>query len=259
MIRIKNLDFSYASKNKRLVLENINLEINDGEFFGIIGPNGAGKTTLFKLLLGFLSPSKGEVEILGDSIKKLKRKEIAKRISAVMQDFYPAYDFTVQELVFLGRTPYLGLFADETDQDCKMVKRAIKETELEGFEEKLFNELSGGEKQRVLIAKCFAQNTPIILLDEFVAHLDIGHVQQLINRVYQKNREGGVTVLGIFHDINIASLYCDRIAVLNHSKLEKVGTPSEVINDELLESVYNADSYIIKHNDVNKPQVILRR
>jgi len=258
MIKINNLTFSYDTKSKA-VLKDISLEIKKGEFFGIIGPNGAGKTTLFKLLLGFLFPSKGTIELLDMPLKKLKRKAIAKKISAVMQEFYPAYDFTVEEIVHLGRTPYLNLFSDESKEDCKMVRKAIKETELEGFEEKLFNQLSGGEKQRVLIAKCFAQNTPIILLDEFVAHLDIGHVQQLIKRVYKKNKEDGITVVGIFHDINIASLYCNRIAVLNESHLETVGTPSEVINNNLLESVYHADSYIIQHKDDLKPQVVLRK
>lgn len=258
MITIKNLTFSYETTGKP-VLNDISLSINRGEFFGIIGPNGAGKTTLFKLLLGFLSPSSGIIEILGESLYKMKRKEIARKISAVMQEFYPAYDFSVEEIVRLGRTPYLNMFSDESKEDSIQIKQAIKETELEGFEDKLFNHLSGGEKQRVLIAKCFAQNTPIILLDEFVAHLDIGHVQQLIKRVYKKNMEDGITVIGIFHDINIASLYCNRIAVLNDSQLETVGAPSEVINDRLLETVYHADSYIIKHKDDNKPQIVLRK
>lgn len=258
MIKINNLTFSYDVKAKP-VLKDLSLEIKQGEFFGIIGPNGAGKTTLFKLLLGFLSPSKGFIELLGKPLNKMKRKEIAQKISAVMQEFYPAYDFTVEEIVHLGRTPYLNMFSDESKEDCLMVKKAIKETELKGFEEKFFNHLSGGEKQRVLIAKCFAQNTPIILLDEFVAHLDIGHVQQLIKRVYKKNRDDGITVVGIFHDINIASLYCDRIAVLNNGCLETVGPPSEVINNKLLEIVYHADSYIIEHQDDHKPQVVLRK
>src|SRR6056297_377622 len=258
MITIENLHFSYETKGKP-VLNNISLCINPGEFFGIIGPNGAGKTTLFKLLMGFLSPSSGTIKILGEALDKMKRKEIAKKISAVMQEFYPAYDFTVEEIVHLGRTPYLNMFSDASKEDCKMVKEALEETELKGFEDKLFNHLSGGEKQRVLIAKCFAQNTPIILLDEFVAHLDIGHVQQLIKRVYKKNKEQAITVVGIFHDINIASLYCDRIAVLNNSLLETLGPPSEVINNKLLESVYHADSYIIQHKDDHKPQILLRK
>ena len=258
MIQIKDLSFAYDIRTKP-VLSNISLKINQGEFFGIIGPNGAGKTTLFKLLLGFLTPTTGTIEILGTALKKMKRKDIAKKISAVMQEFYPAYDFTVEEIVHLGRTPYLNLFSDESKEDCLMVKRAIIEAELEGFEDILFNRLSGGEKQRVLIAKCFAQNTPIILLDEFVAHLDIGHVQQLIQRVYKKNKEDGITVVGIFHDINIASLYCDRIAVLNDSYLEIVGNPNEVINNRLLEDVYHADSYIVYHEDNHKPQVLLRK
>src|SRR6056297_1747372 len=161
MITINQLTFSYNAKTKP-VLNDFSLDIKQGEFFGIIGPNGAGKTTLFKLLLGFLSPSKGTIEILGTPLKKMKRKEIAKKISAVMQEFYPAYDFTVEEIVHLGRTPYLNMFSDASKEDCKMVKEALEETELKGFEDKLFNHLSGGEKQRVLIAKCFAQNTPII-------------------------------------------------------------------------------------------------
>jgi iron complex transport system ATP-binding protein len=258
MIKIENLDFTYHG-NKKNTLSNINIQVDDGEFFGIIGPNGAGKTTLFKLILGFLKPQNGRILVNDEDIKKLKRKEISRMMSAVMQDFSPTYDFTVEEIVHLGRTPYLGLFSNESNDDYQMVRKSILETELEGYEEKLFNRLSGGERQRVLIAKCFAQDTPVILLDEFVAHLDLGHVQQLINRVYIKNKRDKVTVIGIFHDINTAALYCDRLAVLVDGKIHKIGTPNEIVDLDLLNDVYKANSYIVNHKDDNKPQVILRK
>jgi iron complex transport system ATP-binding protein len=130
---------------------------------------------------------------------------------------------------------------------------------LQGFENKQFLHLSGGERQRVLIAKCFAQKTPVILLDEFVAHLDIGHVQQLIKRVFKKNKEEKITVIAIFHDINTASLYCDRIAVLAAGMINRVGTPEEIINQKLLNDVYHADSYVISHKKDGKPQIILNK
>lgn len=259
MIRIDNLTFSYNDKESRPVLEGINLQINSGEFFGIIGPNGSGKTTLFKLILGFLKPDSGTIKIDGDDLKNIRRKQIARKISAVMQDFLPAYDFTVQEIVHMGRTPYLGLLSGEEEKDYRVVREVIEETELGGFEEKTFSRLSGGEKQRVLIAKCFAQKTPILLLDEFVSHLDPGHIQQLVQRVYQKNKREKVTVLGIFHDINTASLYCDRLAVLNEGKIVKTGPPDLVIDEEILTRVYNAKGFVIKHPKTGKPQVLLQK
>ncbi len=258
MIEIKNLDFKYHG-NKKKTLENINIDIKSGEFFGIIGPNGAGKTTLFKLIMGFLKLQNGSIIIDGDNLKNLKRKEISRKMSAVMQDFSPAYSFTVEEIVHLGRTPYLSLFSNERDTDYQIVRQALNETELQGFENKQFLHLSGGERQRVLIAKCFAQKTPVILLDEFVAHLDIGHVQQLIKRVFKKNKEEKTTVIAIFHDINTASLYCDRIAVLAAGMINRVGTPEEIINQKLLNDVYHADSYVISHKKDGKPQIILNK
>jgi len=259
MIRIENLTFSYNDKEQRPVLEAINLQINSGEFFGIIGPNGSGKTTLFKLILGFLKPDSGTIKIEGDNLRDIRRKEIARKVSAVMQDFLPAYDFTVQEIVHMGRTPYLGLFSGEEEKDYRIVREVIEETELSGFEEKTFSRLSGGEKQRVLIAKCFAQKTPILLLDEFVSHLDLGHIQQLVQRVSQKNKKENVTVLGIFHDINTASLYCDRLAVLNEGKIVKTGPPAQVIDEEMLTRVYNAKGFVIQHPKTGKPQVLLQK
>jgi len=258
MIQIQNLHFKYTGSRQK-TLTDINFFVERGEFFGIIGPNGAGKTTLFRLILGFLKPLEGKVIIDHEDIRNLKRKEISRKLSAVMQDFSPTYDFTVEEIVHMGRTPYLGLFSNESERDYNIVREAISETELEGFESKQFNHLSGGERQRVLIAKCFAQNTPIILLDEFVAHLDIGHVQQLIQRVFIKNKKEKITVVAIFHDINTAALYCDRIAVLSKGQIYQIGTPEEIINQQLMRDVYKADSYVVPHRVDSKPQVILNK
>lgn len=238
-------------------MEDLSLSVRSGEFLGIIGPNGSGKSTLLKLICGLLRCSKGDILLDRISITRLTRKKAAQMISAVLQDFLPIYDFSVAEIVHMGRIPYHSPFSEEKSEDYQIVRKALEETQLKGFEKRKYHTLSGGEKQRTIIAKCFAQRTPIILLDEFIAHLDLGHIQQVLRTVSLKNRNEGVTIVGVFHDINTASLFCDRIAVLNQGRLESIGTPSEVIHKQLLQEVFSAQCEVIDHPVLHKPQVVL--
>lgn len=238
-------------------MDDLSLTVRSGEFLGIIGPNGSGKSTLLKLICGLLRHFRGGILIDGVALSQLPRKKAAQMISAVLQDFLPIYDFSVAEIVHMGRIPYHSPFSEEKSEDFLIVRKAMEETQLHGFEKRRYHTLSGGEKQRTIIAKCFAQQTPIILLDEFIAHLDLGHIQQVLKTVSMKNRSEGTTIVGVFHDINTASLFCDRIAVINHGRLESIGTPSEVIHKDLLQNVFSAECEVIDHPVLHKPQVVL--
>lgn len=255
MIELNQLSFSYERESP--LIRNLSLVISSAEFFGIIGPNGSGKSTLLKLICGLLRPDKGEIRINGASTTHTSRKKLAQKVSAVLQDFSPVYDFSVQDIVHMGRIPYHSPFSEQRVEDYQIVRKAIEQTQLNGFEKRQYYTLSGGEKQRTIIAKCFAQQTPVILLDEFIAHLDLGHIQQVLQTVSYKNQKERITIVGVFHDINIAALYCDRICVLNHGDLECIGTPEEVIRKELLQSVFSAQCEVIDHPVLHKPQVVL--
>jgi len=186
------LNFRYGRKN---IFNNFNIKIHQSEFFGIIGPNGSGKSTLLRIILGLLKAKSGLIYVADHDVKRISRKHLAQKLSAVMQEFSPTYDFSVEEIIYMGRTPYYGLFSGKSLKDKEIVDSAIAETDLQGFEKRKYHTLSGGEKQRVLIAKCFAQTTPVVLLDEFVAHLDPGHVQNLMQRMHNKNKKDGITCL----------------------------------------------------------------
>jgi iron complex transport system ATP-binding protein len=256
MISIKNIRFGY---DRQVLFSDFSLDIHESEFFSIIGPNGSGKSTLLKIILGLLKPSHGSIVIDGKPIAHLGRKTMAMTASGVLQDFNPAYSFTVEEIVGMGRTPYSRLFSDFSIEDKRHIEKALRETGLYDMKEKPFEQLSSGEKQRVLVAKCFAQNTPVLLLDECVAHLDPGHVQQILEVVKAKNRKEKTTIVAVFHDINLASLYSDRIGVLNEGCLLACGTPEETIHQNLLRNVYQADASLLTHPNHPLPQVLLNR
>lgn len=253
MIELNKISFGYTRKK---IIHELSLRVQKGEFFGILGPNGSGKSTILKLISDILKPEKGKVLIEGKDIRKEKRKWVSRQVSAVMQEFYPAYDFSVREIIAMGRTPYLKPLGGETPEDKRIIDKAITDSGLIGFEEKKFHALSGGEKQRVLIAKCFAQNTSILLLDEFVTHLDPGNIQQLMRRVKEKNEKEGITIIAVFHDINLASNYCSRIAVLDEGKIVRIGNPEEILNEKSVHDIYKASCSVIPNPFTGKPQVL---
>jgi len=256
MISIEKLTFQY---DQNQLFQDFSLTIHESEFLSIIGPNGSGKSTLLKLILGILKPSKGSIAIFEKETAKMKRKAISRMVSGVLQDFNPAYSFSVEEIVAIGRTPYAKAFSDFSKEDYRYIEEALTETGLLDLRKKPFEHLSSGEKQRVLLAKCFAQNTPLLLLDECVAHLDPGHVQHIMEVVKEKNRKDKVTIVAVFHDVNLASLYSDRIVVVNHGRVSYLGTPKETIHKPLMEKVYQANGTVLTHPCLDVPQVLLNR
>ncbi len=253
MITVKNL---YAGYSKTTVLKDINTEFKDASFTGIIGKNGAGKSTLLKAVCGLLKPFSGIIECAGKDIYSLNRKESAKVISFMPQNVDTSLPFTVKEFVMLGRFPYLNMFKTAAAEDYEAVAEAMEFTGVKEFENRNINELSGGEKQRVLIAQTLAQETDIIVLDEPVSHLDIGSQNEILELLHILNKEHGKTVIVTLHDLNAAGEFCERLIMMNKGGIHGAGTPDEVLNYQDIETVYKT-TVIVKTNPLsNKPYVI---
>ncbi len=230
LLEAKAVGFDYGSKP---ILRDLNLRCHAGESIGLIGPNGAGKTTLLRLFMSLIAPVEGEVELCGENLRRLPRKEIARRISLVPQDVALAFALTVHEVVSMGRNPHLGRFQPEREKDLETVQRALRETELEALAERSVDTLSGGERQRVLIARAIAQETPVLLLDEPTANLDLCHqleILQLLRRLTSQ----GVCAIAAIHDLSLASRFFDRLVMVSNQGIVADGPPESVLTKENL-------------------------
>ncbi len=241
------VDLSYSNNGKK-ILEDICLNIAKGEFIGVIGPNGSGKSTLLKNLYLSLKPDSGVVMLDGADLFKMKVKKVATILGVLGQENEISFDFTVEEIVAMGRSPHKRLFEIETQLDHDIVAQALTKTNMVEKGEQNFSTLSGGEKQRVLIARLLAQQTDFLLLDEPTNHLDINFQLQVFDLV----KGLGVTVLSAIHDLNIAALYCDRIYVLKEGRIYKTGNPEEILTSKLIFDVYGIKADVIVHPITNK-------
>ncbi|MBW2599658.1 MAG: ABC transporter ATP-binding protein, partial [Deltaproteobacteria bacterium] len=235
IVKAENIQFRYDGD---WILKNLSFETCEGEFLGIIGPNGSGKTTLLKIIDGILMSKKGSVLINEINIGKIKRYDIAKIIAVVPQDSPVIFPFTVQEIVLMGRAPHLGRLRFEGQTDFEIVREAMEMVDILPFAARSINELSGGERQRVLIARALTQQPQIILLDESTAFLDIKHQIAFFDLIKSLSKEESLTVIAVTHDINLASLFCDRIMLLNEGVIHCIGTPEEVITESNIKEVY---------------------
>lgn len=249
ILKVINLNFSYGNFG----IKNLNLNIKEGQFVGIIGPNGAGKSTTLNLIAGLLKPYSGKILLYDKDIRKLSRKYIASKISFVRQEFNPTFEFKVKDIIEMGalhkKTSFFNTFEDSTK-----IKECLSMVELLGYEDRYFSTLSGGEQRRVLIARSIYQETPVIIVDELTAHLDISHAIQIVE-ILKKLTLKGKTVLSAFHNINVASKYCDYIYALKDGKVIFEGAPIEVINKENIKKLYEKEFYIINHPVHNYPVV----
>jgi iron complex transport system ATP-binding protein len=234
-ITVNKLSHSFG---KDLVLNNISFRIPRGDFFIIIGPNGSGKTTLMKIISGIIKPQQGELKILDKPINHYHRKTLAQHLAFVPQMTSTDFPFTVNEIVLMGRSPYLGMLGLEGKQDQKIAEQAIAFTGLEKLAHRTPDQLSGGEQQRVFIARAICQEPDIILLDEPTAALDLAYQARIMDLMDQLKREKGITVVMVSHDVNLAAMYADHLLLLHKGQVMCQGTPEEVITYQNLEKAY---------------------
>jgi len=254
IVQAREIGFRYTGE---WVLKDISFEIEKGEFWGIIGPNASGKTTLLKIIDRILVPQEGSVWINGINIREMKRDALARLVAVVPQEAPLIFPFCVEEIVLMGRAPHLGKLRFEGKKDHEITRRSMEMTDTLSFAHRNIGELSGGERQRVLIARALAQEPHIILLDEPTAFLDIKHQVNFFNLVKTLNREEGLTVISVTHDINLASLYCDRIILLDRGSIHCMGTPSEVIRESNIREVYGTDVIVDRNPQAGLPRVTL--
>jgi len=235
---IRNITFSYEAVK---VLEGVTFEVKEREVFGIIGPNGSGKTTLLKCIDMVLKPKIGAILVDGEDVSYFDRREIAKKIGLVPQRESAVYPFTTLDVVLMGRTPHMERFAGESPKDLEAVGNALKITEIEHLAERSVDELSGGEMQRVVIARALAQEPEVLLLDEPTLHLDVNHQLELLDLIKKLTNERRLVTVLVSHDLNLASRYCDKLVLLNSGKIYSVGTTSEVLTPKNIEHVFNVN------------------
>lgn len=235
VLEANRIVYSYTRKP---VVNDVSLEVKKGEFMSILGPNGSGKSTLLKTLSHIYIPDSGEIVLMGKPLDTYKRKEIAQRIAMVPQDTSLDFEFTVEEVVLMGRHPFLGRFGKEDVLDMDLAYEAMERTNTLHIKDSLITEISGGERQRVFIAKALAQNTSIMLLDEPTSHLDINHQIEILELLKRLNSEKELAIVLVIHDINLAARYSDRILLMKDGEIVDQGSPETVITPESIENTY---------------------
>lgn len=239
----ENISSSYG---KCRALEDLSIDVDDGSIFVICGPNGAGKTTLLKIIAGLKKTDTGEVYIHGQSLSKYRRKELAWKSAYVAQSGYTELPFRVEEFVLFGRSAKGGILGFESGNDIKVARQSMSLTDVSHLADKYIDCLSGGEKQRVLIARAICQETELIFLDEPTSALDLGHQIRIMELMNSLRKEKGVTVVMVSHDINLTSRYADKILLMKNGKAISCGAPHDVLTREALENVYGCGIHLGK-------------
>lgn len=241
IIKVENLSFGYESQST--ILKDISFEVKQGSFLAIAGPNGAGKTTLLNLLCGLMKPKAGSITIDAEPIESYSVKRLAQKIAVVRQEFVPVFDFTVEQVVSMARTPYWGTFGFESQTDKKFINEALEMTDTAQFSSRPLAELSGGERQRVFIARALAQNTAILLLDEPTSFLDLKYQVGIYDLLKVMQLEKNKTIVSVTHDINLASQYADFTLLLGADSSYKHGRAKDVFSPEQIEKIFGVRTF----------------
>lgn len=243
ILKTKDLRFSI---NHQELIHDISLEIPEGSFVGLIGPNGCGKSTLLKTIYRVNKASGGAVYISGQDTEHMSNREVAKQMAVVTQESDISFDFTVMEMMLIGRYAHRSILADRERDDEEICRKALAYVGMQKFEKRSFLTLSGGEKQRVLIASALSRNTRLIVLDEPTNHLDVGYQFQIMDLMKQQR---DITVFSSIHDMNIAMQYCDYIIAMKQGRIVSVGKPQEVLTSELLCDLFRVRTKICASED----------
>jgi iron complex transport system ATP-binding protein len=254
VLSLKNVSAGYGRK---LVVRDVTMHVPEGEFVGLIGPNGSGKTTLLRVISGVLAPFKGEVLLRDAPLKTIGKRRLAQMMACLPQELATDLAFTVREIVAMGRSPHLSRIGRETRKDAEAAEKAMALADIADIADRFMTEISGGERQRAFIAMCLAQEPQILLLDEPTSHLDVGHQLSLLDLVKRLNRRSGMTVVAVFHDLNLAAEYCDRLLLLHQGRAEALGSPKEVLTAEIIQRVYQAKVLTEPNPASGKPHIVI--
>ena len=251
MIRVEDLSVALGGTP---ILDAVSMAVDEGEFVALVGPNGAGKTTLLRGISGVLSPDDGVVTVDGDAVGSLGARETSRRIAVVPQDTQLAFEFTVRDVVAMGRTPHRGRFDRASAEDHDVVERAMERTEVAGFADKPITAVSGGERQRVVLARALAQAAPVLLLDEPTASLDVNHQVRTLDLVADLVDDGRTAVAAI-HDLSLAARYCDRLVLLADGGVVAAGPPERVLERATVADAFDADAAVVDDPVTGTPAV----
>ncbi len=252
-MRVHNIHAGYGDEP---VVRGVSIDLARSDFVGVIGPNGCGKTTLIRAMSRCLKPTCGVIELDGQDIYSIAARDFAKRVAVVPQDVIVAFDFSVLEIVLMGRSPHLGRFAVESPRDIAIAENALRLTGTLHIKDRSINALSGGERQRVMIARALAQEPEILLLDEPTSHLDISFQFDIMDLLRSLNKDKDITVLAVLHDLNLASQYCDRLYLMGGGSVQASGAPDEVVTADNIRRVYGAEVWVRKNPVTQRPYVI---
>ena len=247
-LQVEHLSYSYGGK---AAVEDVTLHVGRGEFVGIIGPNGSGKSTVLKNVYRALTPDGGTILLDGADLARLTHRVTAQKMAVVGQENEIPFDFTVEEIVAMGRSPHKRLFDVDTPKDRAIVRHALEHMGMEDLAQRSYLHLSGGEKQRVLLARAIAQESDFLILDEPTNHLDVSYQLQIFDFI----RRLGVTVLAAIHDLNMAAVYCDRLYVMKEGRVILQGTPEEVLCVSNIRDVYGVSCTVDTHRITGRPTI----
>ncbi len=239
--QLQQVGFSYGNLP---VLHDLNLQLKKGFCYGVLGPNGSGKTTLLDLLCGLLLPTAGRIELGGAALSSWRSKALAGKVALVPQDFVVRFGFSVREVVEMGRHPHLGRFSGLSDQDYALVDSVMEELGIATLADRQVTRLSGGEKQRVAVARALAQDPEVLLLDEATSNLDVYHSLSILGAIRRRIRKKGLTVIAALHDLNLATFFCDQLIFLKNGRLLYQGALDEVLQAQVIRDVYGVDAHV---------------
>lgn len=248
-IEVKNLSIALG-RQAVPILHQVNFKAESKKVTGIIGPNGSGKSTLLKCIYRVLEPQEGEIYLDGKSLKTMPVRDSAKAIAVLAQQYNLSFDFTVEKIVMMGRYPHKKPLESNNKHDFSLVQKSLATVNMEDYSQRMFSSLSGGEKQRVLLARALAQDTPALILDEPTNHLDIRYQLQIMSLCRKLDK----TVVTAIHDLNVAAQFCDMIYALKAGRVVACGSPEEILNAELIQSLYATEAEMVRDRN-GKPRI----